>query len=147
MSPIRAFWLLVVAGAAIVLTTVGRLPLVVATHFDAGGAPNGWMGRGGYLAFLAGFGILLPLLLAQLVRRAAAFGNRPAPPAPRARSLAYWLACLLALTAMVVHLLILEAHRASPPRLSTPGIVGLLGFLLAATIAWAIAWRRAAGRM
>lgn len=146
MSSPRAFGFLVMAGAAIVLTTVGQLPLVVATHFDGGGAPNGWMGRGGYLAFLAGFGILLPLLLAQLVSRAAAFGNRPAPPAPRARELAYWLACILALTALVVHLLILDAHRASPPRLSTPGIAGLLGFLVAATIGWGLAWRRAAGR-
>jgi hypothetical protein len=101
------------------------------------------MGRAGYLAFLAGLGILLPLVLAELVSRAAAFGNRPAPPAARARALAYRLACLLAAAALVVHLLILDAHRASPPRLSTVGIVGLLGFLVAAAVAWGIAWRRA----
>lgn len=42
----------VLAGtAAFLVATVDRLPEVVATHFDASGRPNGWMTRGGYLAF------------------------------------------------------------------------------------------------
>ena len=128
----------------------GNLPLLFAIGVAIGLTENDGVsalaGTVGYVVFLAAFGILLPTMVAQLVSRAGAFGNRPAPPAPRARSLAYWLACLLALTALLLHLLILQAHRASPPRLSTPGIVGLLGSLLAAMVGWGIAWRRAAGR-
>jgi hypothetical protein len=55
----------------------------------------------------------------------------------------YWLGCILSVTALAVHLLILGAHRVARPRLSTVGIVGLLGLLLVATIGWGIAWRRA----
>ena len=43
---------LLLAGAAIfLLTTVDRLPEIVATHFDGSGRPNGWMTRRGYLWF------------------------------------------------------------------------------------------------
>ena len=43
--------LLIVVGAFIVATT-GQLPDRVASHFGAGNLANGWMTRGGYLAFM-----------------------------------------------------------------------------------------------
>lgn len=139
----RTFWVLVAAEAGFVTATVRRLPPVVATHFDGRGIPNGWMGRGAYLAFLIGFGILLPLAVAELVGRAPVLDRRPVPPPPRARALGYWLGCLMAGLGLAIHLLILGAHRVSPPRLSTPAIVGLLIVFLTGVAGWSVAWHRA----
>jgi hypothetical protein len=42
------FWILASGLVALVLTTLGRLPPVVASHFNAAGTPNGWSSRPAY---------------------------------------------------------------------------------------------------
>jgi hypothetical protein len=54
-----AFFVLLVRDA-------GRMPERVATHFDWRGQPNGWMSSQGYLAFMAVFGLVFPLVPAGL---------------------------------------------------------------------------------
>src|SRR6266700_2628152 len=44
--------------------SAGELPERVATHFDAGGQPNGWMSRHGHIIFILLLGLALPLLVA-----------------------------------------------------------------------------------
>ena len=53
-------------GIAFVLRTGNSLPPVVASHFIAGGAANGFMPRGAYLRFFIVLLVGLPLLIAFL---------------------------------------------------------------------------------
>ena len=43
--------------------TASMLPERLATHFGAGGQPNGWMSRSGYTTFISLFGVALPLFV------------------------------------------------------------------------------------
>ena len=44
----------------------------------------------------------------------------------------WWLGCIMAGTALLIHLLVLDAHEHQPPRLSTSGILLVLGAALSA---------------
>jgi hypothetical protein len=52
----------------------------------------------------------------------------------------WWLACIMAGTSLAVHGLIVGAHASTPPRLSTPVMVTLLGAVLVAIGLWSVGW-------
>ena len=151
------FCLLAAALLAFVLVTFRRLPPVVASHFDAAGTPNGWSSRLGYALLLMVIGVLLPLGIAALVRgltlQGPALLNIPArdywtrpengeEAVRRVRAYMWWLGCIMAGTALSIHLLVLNAHQHQPPHLSTSGILSVLGAALTAVAGWTACWYR-----
>jgi uncharacterized membrane protein len=140
-SGLAAILILVLAA------TLGRLPPVVASHFGAGGAANGWSSRPTYSAFLLGIGILLPLGIVGLVYALTTRGIpllnvpykeywRQAEHAPEAvrriRAYIWWLGCIIAAVNLATHSFILQAHATEPPRLATLGFgVVYVGSLVA----------------
>lgn len=142
---------LVVGSITGIALTVDRLPARVASHFGAGGLANGFMTREIYLVFTIGMIVLPPALLALVIGASVRhfpqllnLPNRDYWLAPERRdetaeyllAHAAWLAALLALLALGVHLLLIRANRAVPPRLDAgPFFAMLLAFLVAMT-AW-----------
>lgn len=139
-------WFLVASSAA--------LPGRVATHFDFGGEPNGWMTRQGTVAFMAGMGIGLPLLLAGV-----ALLVRVLPPsliniprreywlAPERRSQTamllfrhmLWLACLVVCFMGGIHYTLVRANQTVPPHMTSGLIWPMIAGFLAAIGVWSIA--------
>ena len=151
------FYVLVGGLIGVVWVTLGRLPPSVASHFDAAGTPNGWSSRLEYAFLLMVVGVLLPLSIAALVRGLTRQGpallsipsrdywNLPEhgkESVRRVRAYMWWLGCIMAGTALLIHLLVLNAHEHQPPRLSTGGILLVLGAALGAIAAWAAGWYR-----
>ena len=71
--PKMVFALLAVYAAASFGSSYGRLPQVVASHFNAQGLPNGWEAKGAFLSVFAGalvaaaiVGLGVPLLIKKL---------------------------------------------------------------------------------
>lgn len=147
--PCALFVVVLIASAGFLVATIGEFPDRIATHFDWAGHPNAWMTREGYLTWMLAFGVAFPAVVTALVGllpRAwpgLAFVNLPNrdhwfAPERRAESLAFlgrhacWLGCLMVLTAMGVHALVLRAHDAVPPTLPlVPFVALLIGFTLA----------------
>ena len=132
----RVFWGLAAMLILLLLATLGRLPEVVASHFGAGGVPNGWSNRPAYAAFLLGIGILLPLALVGLVYALTARGIRllnipfknywresdhEAEAVRRIRAYIWWLGCIIAAVNLATHCFVLQAHGVEPPHLATTG--------------------------
>lgn len=55
--------ILMVAFGASLIASIPMLPNRVATHFNAAGAPDGWMSRSQHLVFMAALGFGLPLFI------------------------------------------------------------------------------------
>ena len=145
------FGLLLVVFVCLLATTSTSLPARVASHFDGGGQPNGWMGRSSYLTFIAAFGLGLPAIvilgfrvlrhlptdLINIPRR-----NYWLAPERRAATVSglfhrsLWLACLLIAMMLAVHLLVVHANNQVPVKLSTPMILGLMAFFLTGIATW-----------
>jgi len=125
------FWTLIVTGGLFVALTLRELPPTVATNFGSAGVPHAWMSRRAYTGYVTALGLLLPLLAVALVARHRA-----------ARAGRWWLGSLLAGLALGVHLVILDAHRTQPPRLSTAGFLALLGLFAIGLVSWVVRWRR-----
>lgn len=151
------FYLLATGLIGLVLVTLERLPTVVASHFDAAGAPNGWSRRPAYALLLVAIGILLPVGITVFIRMLSRHGptglNIPArdywtqpehgsEAVRRVRAYVWWLGCIMASTAILIHLLVLDAHRHEPPRLSNSGILLVLGAALLGVIGWTAGWYR-----
>lgn len=151
------FWILATGLVVVVLGTVGRLPPVVASHFDGAGVPNGWSSRSGYALLLIVVGAVLPLGIIGLVNALTQSGpgrlNIPArdywtrpehsqEAVRRVRAYMWWLGCTMAATASMMHGLIVAAHSHQPPRLSTPAVIVVLAAILVAVGAWAAGWYR-----
>jgi len=152
----RGLFFVLAAGLLLVLlATIGRLPPVVASHFDAHGAPNGWSSRAVYGGLILLIGVVLPLGIVWLVHAVTRQGpellnipardywRRPehgAEAVRRARAYMWWLASIMAGVALAVHGLIVRANASSTPRLSTPAIVSLLGGVLLAIGSWSVGW-------
>jgi hypothetical protein len=151
------FYILVFGLVGLVLVTLRRLPPSIASHFDAAGTPNGWSSQLGYALLLVVIGVFLPLSVAALVRALTGQGpallNIPArdywtrpengkEAVRRVRAYVWWLGCIMVGTALSIHLLVLDAHEHQPPRLSTSGILLVLGAALSAIAAWAAGWYR-----
>lgn len=141
----------------LLLLTLGRLPPVVASHFDAAGVPNGWSSRHSYAILLVAVGVLLPLgiigLVNALTQRGPQLLNIPArdywrrpehgPEAVRrVRAYMWWLGCIMTGATLAVHRLIVGAHGSTPPRLSTGGIVTVFCSVLLAIGLWIVGWYR-----
>ena len=140
-----------IATAALVLATTAALPDRVASHFGPGGTADGWMTRTGYrvfmLAFALGFVQLVAAtvgLLPRLFPNAVNVPNRAWWLAPERReaTLAYLaghacrLGVLIEAPLAGVHLLVLEANHAAPPRLATVPFVAMLAALLVLLGIW-----------
>jgi len=150
--------LLVLGGAMVAAawhidTTAALLPDTVATHFAGDGQPNGWMTRDGYRVFMIVFVTVLPLFfvavtgwLPRLLPGSVGIPNRQYWMAPQRREQALrfltahacWLGCLLVLFILGVHVLLLQANRSVPVRLSESGMFGLLGAFALALLAWIV---------
>lgn len=151
------FYVLAVALIAVVMVTIGRLPPVVASHFDAAGLPNGWSSRPAYALLLVVVGVLLPLgvtaLIVGLTRGGPARLNIPArdywtrpehsqEAVLRVRAYVWWLGCIMAGAALLIHWLVVAAHAHQPPRLSTGTFVLVLCAVLLGIGAWTAGWYR-----
>jgi hypothetical protein len=149
------FWVLAIGLIAVLLVTLKRLPPIVASHFDAGGLPNGWSSRPVYAGVLVAIGVVLPLgitaLIGRLTRQGTARLNIPArdywirpehgqEAVHRVRAYLWWLACIMAGTSLLIHLLVLDAHGHQPPRLSTPTMLLVLGAVLLGIAGWTAGW-------
>jgi hypothetical protein len=153
-APLAIFVVLLAGATALLLATAGRLPDRIPTHFGAGGVPDGWMTRGGYTRFMLAFTVGLPLLMAGAVgwlpRLAPRLVNLPhrdhwLAPARRDESLAFlgrhacWLGCMIVLMVAGVHLLILRASAATPPRLEEGLFLWMLAAFAAVFVLWLVA--------
>ena len=140
------FIMVLVISAVLIGVTTDRLPAQIASHFGAGGAPNGWMSHDGYMLFMLVFALGVPLVvvlsMAILPRRMVKGINIPnrdywLDPKRREGTLryieahAYWLGSLIAAFIAAIHLLLIEANATQPPHLPGPLFVTLLvGFLV-----------------
>lgn len=119
--------------AAIVLTN-DKLPPVVASHFNAGGAPDGWMPRDSYLWSMVGVATIIPAfivgsfyILGFLGDGAMNLPHRDYWLAPERRTETYkvlfsaglWIATIVVLTVLGVHLFVVAANAAHPVALSS----------------------------
>lgn len=130
-----------IATAAFVLGTSSALPEHVASHFGPGGLADGWMTRRGYRLFMLAFVLAFaPFIVAmvgvlpRLVPRAVNLPHRDYWLAPERREATLGFlaghACgfgvLIEALFAGVHLLLLVANQASPPRLPTAPFLALL---------------------
>src|ERR1035437_9211047 len=145
-------FLILLAGAtAFVWLTSRSLPEVVASHFVASGAANGFMPRTFYLRFMLVFIVVLPSILAFLPT--LSLGS------PKARfnlpNKEYWLApdrrtetirflrehmvrvgSLLVVFLSYVHWLVVRANAVVPPSLSMPWFIGGLAVFVLSLLVW-----------
>ena len=144
-----ALLLLLAALAAFVWRTSEALPPLVASHFAASGAANGFMPRGAYVTTLLALVIGVPLLLAALPSLIVSCDNLRLPhrehwlaPQQRAATFAFigahgqWFAAAIALFMADVHWLVVQANQAQPPLLATNAIQRALLALLVALAIW-----------
>jgi uncharacterized membrane protein len=144
------FGLMLLFAILYVTRTVGDLPPLVASHFDAGGQPNAYMTRSLYAKFVLGMSVGLPIAMVALLTvvysnaRDMKLPNRDYWLAPeriaQTRSLlvsyGVWFGSTMVAMACYVHWLELGAHRSVPPHLSNQLIGGgLIAFLLI-TFGW-----------
>ncbi len=147
------FVLLLVVAAALIVVTTDQLPLQIASHFGASGAPNGWMSRHGYLLFMLAIGIGTPLsvvlTMSVLPRVMAKSINIPhrdywLDPARREDTLryleshAYWLGSLLVVFLAAIHFLLIEANATQPPHLPGAPFATILVVFFAGMAIWAL---------
>ena len=140
-----------VAFAAYVWLTAAQLPEHVATHFGAGGAPNGWMTRAGHVRFTVLMGIgtsAFVLGIFALIRYCGDRGlNIPHKDywlAPERRQTTYdfiqrqgfWFAGMLVAFIAGVHRSIVVANARSPVALSLDDVGWLAGSFIAVTLLW-----------
>ena len=151
-------FLLLLAGAALfVWETCRTLPPVVATHFGASGAANGFMPRSFYLRFMLAFVVLLPLSLTAGLGRILRMPNARINLPERD----YWLAAerraetvevlvqylrvfsvVLVAFLCYVHWQVVRANQLAPPALDNARFSAGLGAFLLALVVWIVALRR-----
>jgi len=135
------FFFVLAAGAAFVWWTSGSLPDVVASHFVAGGAANGFMPRGSYVASMLALVVVVPSLLCSLGwlsgRIPPRFVNLPnkqhwLAPERREATLAslgrfgLWAGYATLGLLCALHWFVVQANTQHPPRLEQAPLVGLL---------------------
>jgi uncharacterized membrane protein len=141
-------------AAVLLVATLSLLPDPVATHFAMGGRANGWMTRGGYLAFALGFNVMMPWLvfvLAGIVAPryrstpGAAGADRAANPqgsAAAMRGFAAALALLVAILATAMHVVLIEANAKAPPTLDERLFFIVLGVFVAGLLGIVVGYAR-----
>ena len=157
----RGPWITLAAlslGAIVfIAASAPSLPPVVATHFAAGGRPNGWMSREGYTLFMLVFAVVLPWLVFAGVAFLPAGrpglvnpggGDRGAESALLERALALrrrfgaGLAVAMIVLGAATHFAILAAHRQAPPRLDEGPFLVVVGLFGVAIVVAALRFRR-----
>jgi serine/threonine-protein kinase len=133
--------------------SVSSLPNCVATHFNGGGQPNGWMSKSFYMLFMAIFSLVLPLFLIGVSFTLRFFPDKYfniphreywLAPQRRAETFSYlfrhslWFACIAVCFIIGIHFSIIQASSLTPAQLSTPMILGLLGCFLAGLVVWIV---------
>jgi len=159
---VKAFLLVLAAAGAFVWLSSGGLPPVVASHFGPGGAANGFMGKGSYIALMIGLVVVVPALVAsstQVVRllppQLINLPNRQYWLAPERRtatfealaSLSLRFAIALAVFLCFVHWLVVRANAVQPARLAESWFLVGLAVFGAATLVWLVALFRRFGRV
>jgi uncharacterized membrane protein len=138
---------------ALVTATLDQLPERVASHFGLDGLANGWMSRGGYVAFVC----LIPLGVAAvffgasaLIRRLpAAWVNIPCreywlAPERRAATAVFlrnrlgWMLCLIVVLFAELHVLTVLANRTVPARLPMAGFALCLAAFVGSVLVWTV---------
>jgi len=129
-----------------------QLPDRVATHFNGGGEPNGWMSRSGHQGSMLVFGLAFPMLFVLL-----SYATRFLPrglvnipyrdywlaPERRAETSNYlvrqslWLACLAVCFVIGLQFSIVHANQQHPPHLSVAVLLATVVPFLAGTMIWA----------
>jgi uncharacterized membrane protein len=151
----RLVWTL--ALAFIALTSL-RLPPVVASHFGAGGAANGYMPRTMYLAVLLGIMLAVPLLLVHAIASAC----RSRPDLINLPERDYWLApqridetiarlehamrgfaAGLLVFLCAVHALVVQANSLPVQRLPSAWFAGALAAFVLFVLVWIASLSRA----
>jgi uncharacterized membrane protein len=119
--------------------TAPQLPQHVASHFAAGGEPNGWMSRSAYLQFIGIFGAVVPLFIVVIFRSLPVnlinVPNRDFWFAPERSAhsrdylfrQSFWFADLMIGFFTGVHLAVVQANGHSPAQLSLPSLLGVAG--------------------
>jgi uncharacterized membrane protein len=143
-------FVLVVAGAVVFVWLTSRsLPTLVASHFGASGAANGFMPRNFYVLFMLGFVIGLPVLLVLVT--SLAMGHAKArinlpnreywlAPEQRAETIAVlragvmWFGALLVVFLCYAHWLVVRANQSAPARLAESWFIGGLVVFVVATL-------------
>jgi len=148
-----AFFLLLTLLAAFVWNTSAALPEVVASHFGASGAANGFMPRATYrvvmLLLVVGTPLFIALLPAAVISREGSNLNLPhrdywLAPQRCAATLAFlrshnlWLAAGIALFLGYLHELVVQANRLRPPHLAPAAIITALVIFLVALGVWLV---------
>ena len=147
----RALLVTLTVAAAFVYFTSDSLPPIVASHFVAGGAANGFMPRATYVRFMAVLVIVLPLFIAFMAGLSGAlpsrFVNLPnrdywLAPERQAETLAYLrrhgtrFGALLAVFLCFVHWLVLRANALQPPHFPESLFFAGMAVFVVALIAW-----------
>ena len=147
----------VTAAAIFVVTTSQSLPIVVASHFGPGGAPNGFMPHRSYVRFTLAFVVLLPLLLnlvagavERLPEKLVNIPNRQYWLAPERRAQAVGMlrgqmqlfAALLVAFLCYVHWLVVRANASFPPMLDSRRFMAGLAVFMFALVVWIVMLRR-----
>jgi len=145
------FILLLIVVTILISTTTGQLPAQIASHFGAGGVPNGWMSRNDYLLFMLAFAVVLPitvvlgpLFLPRLKINSINIPNRDYWLAPARRDATFrylathalWLGSLLVVFIAGIHLVLIEANATQPPHLPFSPFVTLLALFMAGLGIW-----------
>lgn len=147
-------WILFVGAllfaADYVLHTTPTLPPLVASHFDASGAPNAFMARDRYEHFMLIMSVGFPLVLVAFLTLVFSYARNMKVPngeywlAPeriaQTRSFLIargaWLGAMLSLMMCWMHRLELHANALMPPHLAgAQATAALLGFFLV-TAGW-----------
>jgi hypothetical protein len=126
------FVLCLAASATFIVATTHALPEQVASHFGSGNAADGFMTRGGYLAFMLAFAVVLPLFLATMTGllprmrpNAINLPHRDYWLDPKRReatmgalsALGAWLGSLTTIFIAAMHYVLIVANGTSPPQL------------------------------
>jgi hypothetical protein len=149
MTSYKGSWIvfgaLLLFALVFMLSTAAGLPPVVASHFDAAGYPNALMPRAGYLRFVLGLGLGMPVaIVAVLTAVYSRASNLKVPHrdywlAPeriagtRAFLVAHgvWFGSLMVLLICFMHWLELKANRLALPHLSNEAFgLGMVVFLI-----------------
>lgn len=140
-----------IAAAATLVAASVFSQTIIASHFDVRGNPNGWMERPTYLFLSVALGIGVPLFLIGIgyclrfipvhhlnIRHSdhwLASGRRDETLDYLFRSLV-GLACLETVFQLMLQLLIVHANGQTPPHLSNPLLLGLVGCYIVTTGTW-----------